>query len=92
MEVLALVGTYAGYVALAFGGMFAHFLKKNIKGETLTEVKKYFKDNFRSTAIAVFGTVVGLVVAISTDSLNFVSAPLIGYTFDSIFNKWDKTE
>jgi hypothetical protein len=80
---------YVALVALAFAGMFAHFLKKNIKGETLTEVKSYFKDNFRSTTLAVFGTIIGLLIAISTDSLNYVSAPLIGYTFDSIFNKWE---
>lgn len=84
-----LIGSYIGYVVLAFAGMFAHFLKKNIKGETFTEVRNYFRDNFKQTALAVFGTAIGLIIAISTDNLNWMSAPLIGYTFDSVFNKWD---
>jgi hypothetical protein len=90
MEILTEIGQYAGFVFLALAGMLAHFFKKKIKGESITEVTDYFSDNFKSTALAVFGVVIGLIVAISTDTLNWVSAPMIGYTFDSVLNKWDK--
>lgn len=80
---------YAGYYVTALVGMFAHFLKKNIKGESRTEVKNYFRDNYRSTLLAVIATSVGFAMIIMSDTANIVSAFGIGYAFDSAFNKWE---
>jgi C4-dicarboxylate transporter len=75
-------------------GMFIHFLKKNIKGETVTEIKQYFSDNLKSTFIALVATVVGTLAfyfgARTGTGVDIISAFGCGYTFDSLFNKWDK--
>lgn len=89
--------TYFGLFVVSILGMFVHFLKKNIKGETSTEIKSYFRDNFKSTLIALFFTGIAFVGAISADAINanrliasILTAALIGYTFDSVANQWDK--
>jgi hypothetical protein len=81
-------------IGFALMGMLMHFMKKNIKGETLTDIRNYFKDNFKSTFVAFVATVVGtlgLYFTLSTGQvLDVISAFGCGYTFDSLFNKWDK--
>lgn len=94
------MGEYAIYSGLFFVslcGMFIHFLKKNVKGETATEIRSYFHDNFKSTLTALFFTAMSFVGAIAADAINAdrviastLTAGLIGYTFDSLINKWDK--
>lgn len=44
--------SFTGLYIVALLGMVTHFLKKNIKGETPTEILSYFKDNFKSTLTA----------------------------------------
>ena len=90
---------YAGMFLASLAGMFVHFLKKNVKGETSTEIVNYFRDNFKSTALAVFFTAIGFLTAITADAISYervipsiLTAALIGYTFDSMANKWDKGE
>jgi len=83
------IAGYAVYLLAAYVGMFAHFLKKNIKGETSTQIADYFRNNFRSTLLAVISTCFGFALLVITDSLNLISAFTIGYTFDSALNKWD---
>lgn len=82
--------------AIGLLGMITHFLKKQIKGETPTEILSYFKDHFRSTLIAVISTVIGVVSYHFTLAVNEINDPIaafgIGYTFDSIFNKWETTK
>lgn len=87
---------YFGLFLCSLAGMFVHFLKKNVKGETSTEIIDYFRDNFKSTSLAVFWTAVGFLTAISADAISnervvasVLTAALIGYTFDSVANKWD---
>lgn len=80
------------YFLAAMFGMFAHFLKKKIKGESITEVMGYFKDNAKSTLLAFMATVVGFVVLVQLGDVSFVSAFGVGYMFDSAFNRWDKKE
>jgi len=74
-------------------GMFMHFMVKKIKGETLTEITQYFKDNLKSTIVAVISTVVTLLIYHQTLGTNLpadiMAAIGIGYTSDSVFNKWD---
>lgn len=93
MEYLA----YFGLFIVSLLGMLVHFLKKNIKGETSTEIKSYFRDNFKSTLIALFFTGIAFMGAISADAINaerivasVLTAALLGYTFDSVANQWDK--
>jgi hypothetical protein len=75
-------------------GNFVHFLNKKIKGETITEIKNYFVDNFKSTLVAFVATIMGglaLYFTMATgqpiDILAFFG---VGYTCDSFFNKFEK--
>lgn len=85
-----------GLVFIGLLGMIIHFFKKQIKGETVTEIKQYFKDHFKSTFIAVTMTFIGVAGYIFTmktgQTADILAVFGIGYTFDSMFNKWDKTE
>ncbi len=68
-------------------GMFSHFLKKQIKGETFSDIKSYFTTHAKTTLLAFIGLLVGFATIIGTDTANFVSAFLVGYTADSALNK-----
>ena len=84
-----------GLVVIGLSGMLIHFFKKQIKGETLVEIKDYFANHFKSTFIAVVTTLIGVLAykfTLSTGQpADIITVFGIGYTFDSIFNKWDKT-
>ena len=86
--------TLPSLVGVGLLGMLVHFLKKNIKGETLTDIRHYFADNFKSTLVAIISTVIGTVATYFTlavgDTIDLITVFGIGYTFDSFFNKWDK--
>ena len=88
--------SFTGLYIIALLGMFVHFMKKNIKGETPTEVLGYFKDHFKSTLTAFILTSVMyfayynlFVDAESVKDLMVVF--LIGFSFDSTFNKYEAT-
>lgn len=74
-------------------GMIIHFMKKSIKGETLTDIKAYFSDHFKSTFIAVVSTAIATTayyMTLSNDSVaDIIAAFGTGYTCDSMFNKWE---
>jgi hypothetical protein len=75
-------------------GMLVHFFKKQIKGETVTEIKDYFASHFKSTITAFIVTsiaVFGYYFTLSTGQMaDVVTVFGLGYTFDSMFNKWDQ--
>jgi UDP-glucose 4-epimerase len=79
---------------LAQVGMIIHFLKQKVQGESLGAIGTYFKDNFKSTLIAVVVTQVatfGTFFTLATGTtIDLVAVFGIGYTIDSFFNKWDK--
>lgn len=83
-----------GLLIVGLLGMLIHFFKKQIKGETVTEIASYFKDHFKSTFTAVVCTVIGVLAykfQLATGQFaDVVTVFGIGYTFDSMFNKWDK--
>ncbi len=73
-------------------GMLVHFLKKKVKGESFTLIWHFFRDNPKSTIIAVVATLVG-VAAYYTQLATGSNADLlavftIGFTIDSALNKW----
>lgn len=78
---------------IALLGMLVHFFKKQIKGETLTEIRDYFKGHFKSTVTAFIVTtiaILGYYFTLSTGQMaDIVTTFGLGYTFDSMFNKWD---
>lgn len=86
LPILLLIGTI---------GMFSHFLKKNIAGETLVEVRGYFKNHFKSTLLALIATMFGVSAYYFTMATgqfaDILMVGSLGYNFDSIFNKWDKS-
>lgn len=86
--------TPAGLIVIGLLGMLIHFFKKQIKGETLTEITGYFTNHFKSTFIAIVTTIIGVVAYKFTlatgQAADIVTVFGIGYTFDSIFNKWEK--
>lgn len=81
-------------IGIGLIGMFSHFLKKNVTGETIVEIKDYFKNHFKSTILALISTVltvVGYYFSISTGQVaDILLVGSLGYNFDSLFNKWDK--
>jgi hypothetical protein len=74
-------------ITLTFVGVLSHFLKKRIKGETLTDIVTYFKTHFKSTLLTAFGAVGGFVLLKEMGELSYFSAFSIGYMADSFFNK-----
>lgn len=80
---------YLPYFLVSLIGMFAHFLKKKVKGESFVEIKAYFKDHLKQTLLALFGTFFGFVGLVTTGEVSYITAPMIGYLCDSIFNKWE---
>lgn len=74
-------------------GMFTHFLKKEIKGETVTDIAAYFADHFKSTFIALVTTLLGVLTYYLTlatgQPADVVTVFLSGYMFDSVLNKWE---
>ncbi len=93
MENYTWIFTLESLMFIAILGMFTHFLKKKIKGETLTEIKDYFSNNLKSTFIAFVATMIATVVAYFTmaskQPIDIAAFFGIGYTFDSFFNKWE---
>lgn len=81
-------------VAIGILGMMTHFFKQKVKGETLTEIKFYFRDNFKSTLVALISTVVstvGIYLTMGTGQpIDIITVFQTGYTFDNILNKWEK--
>lgn len=75
-------------------GMFIHFLKKNITGETFTDIKGYFSDHLKSTIIAVATTWIAISAYYMTlktgQAADIVVVFMTGFMFDSILNKWEK--
>jgi len=89
MEILTMVGLYI----LALLGMFIHFLKKNVKGESWKAITTYFDNHLKSTIIAwVVTTGSAAFLWFYQNETNPITYILVGYTFDSILNKWDKEE
>jgi len=80
-------------IVYAMLGMILHFFKKQIKGETLADIGQYFSQHFKSTFIAVTSTCIAVVayyLTLSNDSpADIIAAFGTGYTFDSLFNKWE---
>lgn len=79
---------------IAIVGMLMHFFKKQIKGETITEIAGYFKDHFKSTIIAVIATTIGFLgyyFLLSSGQKSDIFAVFgVGYMSDSFFNKYEK--
>jgi hypothetical protein len=94
MEEYAFLFTLPWLCLIAQIGMFTHFLKQKVKGETLTEIGRYFRDNVKSTLIALIVTqitVMGLALSTPLDRpLDLVTVFLLGFTFDNTINKWEK--
>ncbi len=81
---------------IALLGMFSHFLKKKVRGESPTEVLGYFKDNFKSTILALIATSVSFLAyyfeVINEYPDGFYDVITIfglGYLNDSLFNKYE---
>ena len=68
-------------------GVFVHFAKRKIKGETIDDIKNYFKSHFKNTIITFVAGIVGFASLVATGGLAWVASFLLGYTADSLFNK-----
>lgn len=90
MDLLELLHTGYGMVGLALVGMFTHFIKKKVRGETVLAVTKYFTNHFKSTLIAVISTVVATLVYQHSMAEGGTADLLVvffgGYNFDSFLN------
>ena len=88
-----LTADYLVIFIIGFLGMFTHFLKKKIKGESGTEILKYFHDNLKDTLVAFIATLIGTaayhLTISSGQTADLINAFMIGFTFDSMLNKWE---
>ena len=79
-------------ICVSILGMFIHFLKKNVAGETTTDIRNYFRDHFKSTFIALSVTVISTLAfygSLATGQpADLVTIFLLGFGFDSTLNKW----
>lgn len=77
-------------------GMLMHFFKKQIKGETITEIADYFSDHFKSTVMAFVATTVGFLayhfLLASGQKADIFAVFGVGYMADSFFNRYEKPE
>ena len=85
--------TTPGLLSLGLLGMFSHFLKKNVSGETATAIVDFFKDNLKTTLLALITTFVSVVAykfSLATgQTADILVAFLLGFGFDSTLNKWE---
>lgn len=68
-------------------GVFSHFVKKKMKGQTLDDVKNYFRSHFANTVITFGAGIVMFFAMVQSGGLGWVASLLLGYTADSVFNK-----
>ena len=81
--------TFIIYLMAGYLGMISHFLKLEVKGQTVDDIKTYFVNHFKDTVVAVIATLFAAALAfIMVQGL--MAAFLAGYTFDSVFNKGNK--
>ena len=89
-------GNFWGMYFVAFLGMIAHFLKKQIRGETFTAMGKWFATHPKYTILAVISMSVGVVAyytQLSTGmAADYIAVFTIGFSLDSMLNKWDEKD
>lgn len=68
-------------------GVITHFLKKKVRGETLADIKSYFKTHFRYTSVTIVMAIVGFIALVTTSGVGLIASFLAGYSADSAFNK-----
>ena len=74
------------FVIMLFG-VIAHFAKKKIKGETLADIKTYFKTHLKDSVVTVIAAIVAFGALVATGGLGWVGSFGVGFAADSIFNK-----
>jgi len=79
------------FALLTIIGVLAHFLKRKIKGETLTDIVSYFRTHFKSTLLTLFGAVGGFFLLKEMGELGYFASFSIGYMADSVLNKAEET-
>lgn len=81
---------YLMYFSLVILGVVAHFVKKlanlNKRG-ILISPKKYFMQYPYQTTLSFIGGIVGYFGMLSVGELSIISAVLLGYACDSIFER-----
>ena len=93
MEELQWLISLPALLGVGLLGMLVHFFKKEIKGETTTEIRDFFRDHFKSTFIAIVTTLLAVVAYYLTlatgQPADVVTVFMSGYMSDSILNRWE---
>lgn len=74
---------------ILFLGVISHFFKKKIKGETLSDVKDYFRSHFNNTVTTIIASIVLFGSLVATGGIGIIASFTAGYACDSLFNKAD---
>lgn len=74
------------YMVSGLMGMFVHFLKLEITGNTLSDMLGYFSNNFRYTLYALITTTMFGIGAWWMEQ-GITAAFMAGYAFDSLLNR-----
>lgn len=91
IEGYSIITLMLNFFALVIG-IIAHFGKKKVTGQTLDDIKNYFKGHFKSTITTLCGAVVLFGTLVSTGGLGFMASFMAGYMADSALNKGSGTE
>jgi len=68
-------------------GVISHFAKRKIKGETLADIKTYFKTHLKESVVTVIAAIVAFGALVASGGLGWVASFGVGFAADSIFNK-----
>lgn len=83
-------------IMLAFCGMFLHFLKKKVRGESLTAISRYFTTHPKYTLMSSMATMLFTYgyfhEYMQGGTFDIIAAVMIGYNCDSLFNKLEETK
>ena len=79
--------TLIGYFVILLLGIVCHFLKKKITGQTLADIKSYFRNNFKTTVTTFIAAIVLFASLIYTGGLSVIAVFTAGYACDSVFNR-----
>jgi len=89
--------TFAALLAVAYFGLFLHWVKKRAKRQTLCNFKTYLLTHWLDTAksaTSIFAAIVALFASgeVELSKQTLAIAFGMGYTLDSTFNKTPEEE
>ena len=87
---LLMISKIVGFALITLFGLFSHFAKRKIRGQSLESIHRYFKTHLKYTILAVGSAMVGFAIVWSLGNMSIYEAFAVGYMSDSLFNRAEK--